>query len=55
MSKKAKSPCVDVCKIDKESGLCRGCLRTRKEIAKWKKYSKKERREILADLANRSL
>ena len=53
MGKKAASPCIDVCKIDKESGLCRGCLRTRKEIAKWKKYSKKERRAVLDELASR--
>jgi hypothetical protein len=53
MGKKADSPCIDVCKVDKDSGLCRGCLRTLKEIAKWSKYSKKERRAVIEDLANR--
>jgi hypothetical protein len=55
MGKTADSPCVDVCKIDKDSGLCRGCLRTLKEIAKWQKYSKKERRAVIEELASRKL
>jgi predicted Fe-S protein YdhL (DUF1289 family) len=49
----AESPCIDVCKIDTDSGLCRGCLRTLQEIAKWSKYSKKERRAVIEDLAKR--
>jgi predicted Fe-S protein YdhL (DUF1289 family) len=53
--KKAKNPCIDVCKIDKDTGWCRGCLRTKKEIKHWKDYSKKERRAVLEDLANRRI
>ena len=45
--KKAKSPCIDVCKIDKESGLCKGCLRSKQEIKGWKKLAKSERRAII--------
>lgn len=30
-----KSPCVGVCRLDKVSGLCVGCLRTGAEIALW--------------------
>ena len=30
-----ESPCIDVCKIDPESGLCIGCKRTIKEISSW--------------------
>jgi hypothetical protein len=26
------SPCIDICKIDGNTGLCIGCLRTRDEI-----------------------
>jgi predicted Fe-S protein YdhL (DUF1289 family) len=29
------SPCVKVCQIDAAGGLCRGCLRTLDEIARW--------------------
>jgi uncharacterized protein len=56
MSKnKAKSPCVDICKIDKNSGLCKGCLRTRQEIKGWKAASKSERREIIGRIALRKV
>jgi predicted Fe-S protein YdhL (DUF1289 family) len=48
MSKtKAKSPCIDICKIDKDSGLCKGCLRSKQEIKDWKKLPKSERRAII--------
>lgn len=54
MSKrKIKSPCVDVCKMDKLSGLCRGCLRTIPEIKAWKGLSRKEQKALLADLDGR--
>jgi hypothetical protein len=29
------SPCVGICRLDKVSGLCVGCLRTGDEIALW--------------------
>jgi predicted Fe-S protein YdhL (DUF1289 family) len=48
MSKqKAKSPCIDICKIDKKTGFCNGCLRTKKEIKDWKDFSKNERITVL--------
>ena len=54
MSKrKIKSPCVDVCKMDKLSGLCRGCLRTIPEIKAWKGLSRKQQKALLADLKGR--
>jgi uncharacterized protein len=49
----AKDPCIGLCKIDKESGFCRGCRRTKREIKTWKKLSKKERRAVLEDLPGR--
>jgi predicted Fe-S protein YdhL (DUF1289 family) len=27
------SPCIDVCMLDRDSGLCRGCHRTIAEIS----------------------
>ena len=55
MSKhKVKSPCIDVCKIDKISGLCRGCLRTVPEIKAWKDLSHKQQNALLAELERRA-
>ena len=34
--KKAKSPCIDVCKFIGPNGWCLGCGRTRNETRKWK-------------------
>lgn len=48
-----KSPCIDVCKMDKLSGLCQGCLRTIPEIKAWKGLSRKEQKLLLADLNSR--
>ncbi len=45
-----KSPCIDVCEIDRDSGLCNGCLRTLEEIAGWSAYSDDRRAEIMMDL-----
>ncbi len=29
------SPCVSICRMDEESGLCLGCLRSIDEICRW--------------------
>lgn len=55
MGQNEESPCIDVCEIDDDSGLCRGCLRTLNEIAQWPTYSKTERRAVLECLANRKV
>ncbi len=47
------SPCIQVCKIDAETGLCRGCLRTVPEIKAWKTAGDAEREAILAAAAAR--
>lgn len=41
------TPCVSVCKIDKETKVCLGCNRTRDEIAMWSKMSDEERLDIM--------
>jgi predicted Fe-S protein YdhL (DUF1289 family) len=51
--KKHQSPCIDVCKMDKTSGFCKGCLRTKQEIKDWKELTKSERRGILVTIALR--
>jgi predicted Fe-S protein YdhL (DUF1289 family) len=51
--KKVKSPCIDICKIDKATGLCKGCLRTKDEIKGWKKLAKSEQRAVIDAVALR--
>ena len=47
------TPCVKVCVVDGESGLCLGCCRTLAEVAAWSRLSEAERGAIMADLPNR--
>ncbi|MEJ0065001.1 MAG: DUF1289 domain-containing protein [Caulobacteraceae bacterium] len=47
------TPCVKICLIDGESGLCVGCQRTLPEVASWGRFSDAERAEIMAKLPDR--
>lgn len=47
------SPCVRLCTLDPEIGLCVGCGRTLAEIGQWSRYSDAERRAIMDSLAER--
>jgi len=47
------SPCIDVCKMDEASGLCRGCYRELPEIAAWSTASDAQKLLILAAVARR--
>ena len=47
------TPCVKVCVVDGESGLCLGCFRTLPEIAGWSKLTPERRTEIMAELPGR--
>jgi len=49
----AASPCINVCRMNPETGLCEGCLRTLDEIAAWASMSSAERRAVLASLPAR--
>ena len=47
------SPCIGVCIIARDhegalAGLCRGCLRTIDEIARWRALTRAERADVLA-------
>ncbi|WP_256091479.1 DUF1289 domain-containing protein [Candidatus Thiosymbion oneisti] len=46
------SPCVGVCKMDPNTGLCRGCRRTLDEIAGWTAFSTAEKLAVLERLGN---
>ncbi len=48
-----KTPCIQVCVIDGESGLCMGCYRKLNEVAGWARLSDAERETIMAELADR--
>lgn len=47
------SPCIGVCRMDKGSGLCVGCVRSGAEIAAWRHMPEQEQRQILAELPAR--
>lgn len=47
------SPCINVCVMDKASGLCQGCLRTLDEITAWGRASDPQRLAILDAVAAR--
>ena len=38
------SPCMSVCRMDMDTGLCEGCLRTLDEIAAWSRMGDEEKR-----------
>jgi uncharacterized protein len=48
-----ETPCVNVCLLDEESGLCVGCGRTIDEIAGWASLTDFERRAIMVALPGR--
>ena len=48
-----KTPCIKVCVIDGESGLCMGCYRQLSEVAGWAKLTDDDRARIMAELAGR--
>jgi len=47
------SPCINICRMDEASGWCLGCLRTIDEITCWSVLSDGDKREVLAELAQR--
>jgi predicted Fe-S protein YdhL (DUF1289 family) len=50
---KLVSPCISVCQMDAEKGLCLGCYRTRREIAAWPSMSADEQSALLSELRTR--
>jgi predicted Fe-S protein YdhL (DUF1289 family) len=47
------SPCMSVCRMDMDTGLCEGCLRTLDEIAAWGRMDDEGKRAVWADLVAR--
>lgn len=53
MTPEIQSPCKLICELDIKQGLCKGCGRSREEIAKWTRYSDVQRQYIMTELAER--
>jgi predicted Fe-S protein YdhL (DUF1289 family) len=47
------TPCIRVCILDPDTGLCEGCGRTRDEIAAWYGLTEEERLAVMAVLETR--
>ena len=47
------TPCVQVCIVDGQSGLCLGCYRTLGEIGGWTGFSEEKRATLIAELPAR--
>ncbi|MDD9876614.1 MAG: DUF1289 domain-containing protein [Magnetovibrio sp.] len=47
-----ESPCIGVCELDLDRDWCKGCFRTRDEVARWGMVGAAERRDIVEN-ANR--
>lgn len=50
---KISTPCLKVCAVSGQNGLCIGCGRTLKEIASWGSLDETRRLEIMAELPAR--
>ncbi len=47
------SPCVDVCVMNAQTGLCDGCYRSIAEITAWARMTDTERARIMSELPGR--
>ncbi|MEL7113834.1 MAG: DUF1289 domain-containing protein [Pseudomonadota bacterium] len=48
-----KSPCIKVCAVDGETGLCLGCGRSLKEIGGWMQFDDAGRQSVMDSLPER--
>jgi len=47
------SPCIGVCKLDIDSNICVGCLRTAEEIANWPQLDNERAMQIMGQIKDR--
>jgi len=47
------TPCIKVCAVSGQSGLCVGCGRTLNEIAVWASLTEDDRQAIMMELPTR--
>lgn len=50
---KAPSPCINICKMNPQTGLCEGCLRTIDEIARWSTATEAYKRAVWGEIKRR--
>ncbi|MEP2100909.1 MAG: DUF1289 domain-containing protein [Parasphingorhabdus sp.] len=50
-----KSPCTNICVIDRPTGLCVGCGRSLSEIGEWASAIPERKQQILSALPERML
>ncbi|HEY7242084.1 MAG TPA: DUF1289 domain-containing protein [Burkholderiales bacterium] len=48
-----RSPCIRVCTMDPQRGVCLGCCRTLDEIMRWSAMGDAERDRVMAELPRR--
>ena len=48
-----QSPCIKVCAVDGETGLCLGCGRSLKEIGGWMQFDDAGRQSVMDMLPDR--
>jgi len=47
------SPCIKICALDPQAGICSGCGRTLDEIARWGSMSESQRLALMRTLPDR--
>jgi uncharacterized protein len=47
------SPCVSICRMNAQTELCEGCLRTLDEIAAWSRMDDATKREVWQSIGQR--
>ena len=47
------SPCINVCRMVPETGLCEGCMRTIDEIVAWGRADDTYKRAVWAEIRRR--
>ncbi|WP_373889642.1 DUF1289 domain-containing protein [Massilia sp. MB5] len=47
------SPCISLCKMNRDSGFCEGCLRTIDEIVAWSQADDAFKRGVWAEIRRR--
>jgi predicted Fe-S protein YdhL (DUF1289 family) len=47
------SPCISVCRINADSGMCEGCFRTLGEISGWARSGPDAQRELWRTIGQR--
>ena len=48
------TPCIRICLLHPEAGLCIGCYRTADEIAAWSRLTREARLALMATLPDRA-